>query len=96
MQRNLLAIVVLAAVVLYALTALGQLRTREEPGEGQQPASAAVFRVTLLPDHADSGTPYSQELEAYLNRMAGDGWRFHSTLVAQNRAVLVFERVRGQ
>lgn len=75
-----------AVVGLACAGAYGQLR--DKPAS----ASPANFRVTNWPEHAGADQNYAEEVEAYLNRMAADGWRFHSDLVGQYGKMMVFER----
>jgi len=75
-----------AAVGLTCVAAYGQLRDK--------PASAglASFRVTNWPEHSGADQSYAEEVENYLNKMAAEGWRFHSDLVGQFGKMMVFER----
>ena len=72
---------VVGAVVVY-----GQL--------GESPATTAggVYRVTPWPSHSGPDERYAAEVEQHLNRMAAEGWRFHSDLVGQYAKMMVFER----
>ena len=60
------------------------------------PAAAGAYRVTRWPDHTGPDERYTQELEEHLNKMAADGWRFHSDVVGQFGKMMVFERSSGR
>ncbi len=82
---------VIGLVVLVA--AVGVLAQVKERASGR---SEGAYRVTPWPDHADTNQRYSEEIETYLNRMAADGWRFHSELVGQFGKAMLFERASGR
>ena len=86
-RRN--ALVVLA-VSLLSVAAYAQLRDKTPP------ASEGPYRVTRWPDHTGPDQSYAQELEEHLNKMAADGWRFHSDLVGQNVKMMLFEKLPGR
>lgn len=75
-----------------ALTAYAQ--TREKPSPPT--ASPAAYRVTPWPAPESGGAPYEEELQGFLNKMADDGWRFHSDLSGQFGKLMVFERSSGR
>ena len=60
------------------------------------PVATGVYRVTRWPDHTGTDESYAKEVEEHLNKMAADGWRFHSDLVGQFGKMLVFERSSGR
>lgn len=70
-----------------ALVGLAQVRDRA-------PTSSGRYRVTSWPDHTDADKPYANEVEAHLNRMAAEGWKFQTDLVGQTARMMVFERDR--
>lgn len=70
-----------------ALVGLAQVRERASTSSGR-------YRVTSWPDHTDADKPYANEVEAHLNRMAAEGWRFQTDLVGQTARMMVFERDR--
>ena len=79
-------------LVLSLLSAAVYAQLRDKP-----PAATGTYRVTRWPDHTGPDESYTQELdEEHLNKMAGDGWRFHSDVVGQNVKMMVFERVTGR
>ena len=65
-------------------------------GDKAPPAMAAAYRVTHGPDHTGPEQNYAREVEEHLNKMAADGWRYHSDLVGQFGKMLVFERSGGR
>jgi len=79
-----------AAAVCVGAAAYGQLRERP-----QAPAPG-TFRVTSWPEHKSADADYIDEVETYLNKMAADGWRFHSEAVGQYGKMMVFERSTGK
>ena len=83
---------VLVGLVLSLLSAAVYAQLRDKP----PPATAAAYRVTHWPDHTGSDQSYSQEIEEHLNKMAADGWRFHSDLAGQFGKLMVFERSSGR
>lgn len=80
-----IAIIGLLAACLAAV-AFGQLRDR--------PASPrpGMYRVTAWPDHKTPDQDYNEEVETYLNKMATDGWHFHSEMTGQFGRMMVFEK----
>ena len=76
----------LAVIGLVCVAAFGQ------PKDKPASAGAASFRVTNWPEHSGADQNYAEEVETYLNRLAAEGWRFHSDLVGQFGKMLVFER----
>lgn len=79
------------ALVLSLLSAAVYAQLRDKP-----PAATGTYRVTRWPEHTGPDESYTQELEEHLNKMAADGWRFHSDLVSQNGKMMVFERSGGR
>ena len=75
-------------LVLSLLSAAVYAQLRDKP----PPATASAYRVTHWPEHTGPDQNYTQEVEEHLNKMAADGWRFHSDLVGQNIKMMVFER----
>jgi hypothetical protein len=73
-----------------AAVAYGQLRERPA---NPRPGS---YRVTTWPDHKSADQDYNEEIEAYLNKMATDGWRFHSEMSGQFGRMMVFEGVTSK
>ena len=59
---------------------------------GPQPPETNLYRVTGWPSHEGPHKQYTEEVERHLNRMAAEGWRFHSTLDGQHVRMMVFER----
>ena len=58
------------------------------------PSDEAVYLVTEWPAAADS-RPYREFLQAYLNEMAGKGWRLDHDLVSATQARMhVFRKDR--
>lgn len=74
------------ALAVVALSALGQ---RESMREAKP--SPPEYRVTPWPVE-DPERDDTREVEAHLNRMAAEGWRFHGQLTAHRAQMLVFER----
>jgi hypothetical protein len=64
--------------------------------EKSPPAPGGVYRVTPWPDRTGPDQSYTQEVEEHLNKMAADGWRFHSDLAGQFGKMMVFERSSGR
>lgn len=90
MARRSVAAVAIAVVVLGgagALVGFAQVRDRASTASGR-------YRVTSWPDHTDADKPYATEVEAHLNRMAAEGWKFQADLVGQTARMMVFERDR--
>jgi len=73
-------------IVLCAVTAWAQVRdgSSESSGSGR-------YRITHWPDH-EANHSYTDEVEQHLNKMAAEGWRFHSEIVGQSVRMMVFER----
>ena len=88
MRRRLIAGLCAA---LCAAVAYGQLRDKP-PGTGQ----AEAYKVTPWPGHGGADQKYEDEVQEHLNRMAADGWRFHSDLAGQFGKLMVFERASGR
>jgi hypothetical protein len=59
---------------------------------GPQPREPNLYRVTRWPTHEGPDKQYTDAVERHLNRMASEGWRFHSTLAGQHVRMMVFER----
>lgn len=55
-------------------------------------SETAKYKITSWPDHAGPEKSYADEVETHLNRMASDGWKFHSEMVAQSVRMMVFVR----
>jgi hypothetical protein len=70
-----------------ALWAAAQQR-EERPSRTPKP-----YRATPWPADAEPSGRYADTVEEYLNQMAGQGWRFHSTMQGQQAKVMIFERV---
>ncbi len=83
---------VLVGLVLSLLSAAVYAQLRDKP----PPATAGTYRVTHWPDHTGPDQNYTQEVEEYLNKMAADGWRFHSDLAGQFGKLMIFERPTGR
>jgi hypothetical protein len=79
-------------LVLSLLSAAVYAQLRDKP----PPATANAYRVTHWPEHSGPDQSYARELEEHLNKMAVDGWRFHSDLVGQNVKIMLFERSGGR
>ena len=88
-MRRRVALIVLLGSVLSA-AAYAQLRDKAPP------ASGGFYRVTHWPDHTGPDESYVKEVEEYLNKMAAEGWRFHSDFVGQNAKMMLFERASSQ
>ena len=88
-MRRRSALVVLAASVL-SVAAYAQLRDKTPSAGG------GVYRVTHWPDHTGPDESYVKEVEEHLNKMAAEGWRFHSDFVGQNVKMMLFERATSQ
>ncbi|MFH1107625.1 MAG: hypothetical protein V1790_00285 [Planctomycetota bacterium] len=84
--------VALVALVASALSAAAYAQLRDKT----PPAGGGLYRVTHLPDHTGPDESYVKEVEEHLNKMAADGWRFHSDFVAQNVKMMLFERASGR
>ncbi len=76
-------------LVITGIVGLVAAQTRERPPGG---SSSARYRVTSWPDHTGTDKSYSEEVEEHLNKMATEGWRFHSDLVGQTARMMVFEK----
>ena len=83
---------VLGGLAVLSLSAAVYAQLREKP----PPSAVGVYRVTHWPDHTGPDQKYSQELEEHLNKMAADGWRFHSDLVGQNVKMMLFEKASSR
>lgn len=70
--------------------AYGQLRDRPSAAE------SGTFRVTSWPDHKSADQDYAEEVETHLNKMAKEGWRYHSEAVGQFGKMMIFERSTGK
>ena len=57
-----------------------------------QPDEPRLYRVTKWPSHEGPDKQYTDEVERHLNRMATEGWRFHSVMAGQNVRMMVFQR----
>lgn len=88
-MRRRIVVVALASSLL-AAAVYAQLR------EPTPPATAGAYRVTRSPDHSGPEESYAKEVEEHLNKMAADGWRFHSNLAGQSVKMMVFERSGGR
>lgn len=84
MKPRTIAVCILAAGL--SAVAFGQLRERPAP------ARPGAYRVTAWPDHKSAEQDYNEEVEAYLNKMAADGWRFHAEMTGQFGRMMVFEK----
>jgi len=78
------------AVLSLSVAAYAQLRDKTPPAAG------GTYRVTSWPDHGGPDESYAKEVEEHLNRMASDGWRFHSDLAGQFGKMMIFERSGGR
>ena len=78
-------------VLTVAVIAWAQRREGSE-GSSATSTTSGMFKVTPWPDHTAAGNSYAEEVEQHLNRMAADGWKFHSDMVGQNAKMMVFER----
>jgi hypothetical protein len=83
---------VVVGLVLSLLSAVVYAQLRDKP----PPATAGAYRVTPWPDHTGPDESYGKEVEEHLNKMAADGWRFHSDLVGQFGKLMIFERSSGR
>ena len=78
------------AATTLALWATAQQR------EPRSPRGPSPYRVTPWPVDADPSGRYADTVEGYLNQMAGQGWRFHSTMQGQKAKMMIFERVSAR
>lgn len=78
--------IAITMAVCLAAVAFGQLRERPVA------TRAGAFRVTAWPEHKTGIQGYFEEVEEHLNKMATDGWRFHSEMTGQFGRMMVFER----
>jgi len=76
---------VLTGWLAISLGAFGQ----RESARDAKPAGEALWRVTDWPA-ADPEQEDLREIEAHLNRMAGEGWRFHSQINGHRTNMLGF------
>lgn len=79
---------VVATAVIGATVALA-LATRAQQ---DRPARGEAYHVTPWPADSDPSGRYADEVEQYLNKMAEEGWRFHSSLEGQKAKMMIFER----
>jgi len=64
--------------------------------DGSSSGKANTYRVTSWPDHTAPDNRYADEVEQHLNRMAADGWRYHSETSGQGAKMMIFERATGK
>ena len=88
MRRRIVA----AGLVLSLLSAAVYAQLRDKP----PPATAGAYHVTPWPAHTGPDESYAKEVEEHLNKMAADGWRFHSDLAGQFGKMMIFERSSGR
>jgi len=55
------------------------------------PGDSPAYRVTPWPEQSGQGR-YAAEVEEHLNKLAAEGWRFHSDAVGQTARIMIFER----
>lgn len=79
--------VAIPLAVCLAVAAFGQLRERPDASR------PGAYRVTAWPEHKTGIQGYFEEVEEHLNKMAADGWRFHSEMTGQFGRMMVFERM---
>jgi len=84
MRRKIIVGCVIA--IASAAAVCGQLR--DKPAA----TTAGAYRVTPWPNHGGADQQYEEEVQEFLNRMAADGWRYHSDLVGQFGKLMIFER----
>lgn len=66
-------------------------QSRDSDGSSRQRA----YRVTPWPDHLPDNS-YVEEVAEHLNRMAADGWRYHSETTGQGARMMIFERAESR
>lgn len=79
---------VVVGLVLSLLSAAVYAQLRDKP----LPPTTGTYRVTPWPEHTGPDQSFAQEVEEHLNKMATDGWRYHSDLVGQFGKLMIFER----
>lgn len=77
------------AIGVVGLAAVGFIAS---PSARGGPGETAKYKITSWPDHTGPEKSYTEEVETHLNRMASDGWKFHSEMVAQSARMMVFVR----
>lgn len=82
---------VVVGLVLSLLSAAVYAQLHDKP-----PGTAETYRITHWPAHTGPDESYAKEVEEHLNKMAADGWRFHSDLAGQFGKLMVFERSSGR
>ncbi len=80
-------------VLIAGCSAAVYAQLRERP---PSPTLSGAYRVTPWPEHGGVEQKYEDEVQEFLNRMAGDGWRYHSDLVGQFGKLMIFERSSGR
>ncbi len=91
---NRRTITTIVGLIVFVVAAAAFAQVGRQPGAAANADAKGRYRVTSWPEHTSAENRYADEVERYINRMASEGWRFHSTHVGQRAKMMVFERVK--